>query len=494
MTDALLPPDGIDRLREALAAHRYTAAGIAARIGPAATAATARNDPRAMLRAIEGAGDPLATLIRVFVCGQTEPVTAVATALAPLPLDAAVAAGLVEFAGVGLRAGLSVEAYGDQWIVSDVDAAMRPGRSLPPEHVLGVGGASTTLAQATIRRPVATALDLGTGCGIQALHLSAHATRVTATDLSARALRFAATTAQLNGMDWELLRGDLTEPVADRRFDLVVSNPPFVVGPGTTTHTYRDSGRAGDAICAELCAAAPGLLRAGGYMQFLANWVHIAGEDWADRVADWVAGTGLDAWVIQREVSDPVGYVNLWLADAAEDPAEQPGKAAAWLDWFDANKIDAVGLGLVTLRAGGHDDPSVRVEDLRQGIDQPMGDHVAAWFDRQDWLRGQSADTLLDTRLRADDRLQLRQEASHTPQGWQVDRQFLAQTTGLHWVEQVDPIVLALVSACDGTVALRDQIDLLAAAHQADPMALADAAVPVVAHLVERAILLPEGA
>ena len=61
-------------------------------------------------------------------------------------------------------------------------------------------------------------------------------------------------------------------------------------------------------------------------------------------------------------------------------------------------------------------------------------------------------------------------------------------------MEQVDPIVLALVSACDGTVALRDQIDLLAAAHQADPMALADAAVPVVAHLVERAILLPEGA
>jgi methylase of polypeptide subunit release factors len=491
VSDALLSPDDIARLREALTAAHYTATGIADRIGPVATAAMARNDMRAALRATARSGDPLATLIRVFVCGQTEPVTAVAAALAPLALDTAVAAGLVEFSGDGLRAGLEIEAYGDQWVVSDVDASMRPGRPLPPEHVLGVGGASTTLAQATIRRPVARALDLGTGCGIQALHLSTHARRVTATDLSTRALRFAATTAQLNQLDWELLAGDLTAPVADRRFDLVVSNPPFVVGPGTTTHTYRDSGRPGDAVCAELAAAAPGLLADGGYMQFLANWLHLAGEDWTERVAGWVADTGLDAWIVQREVSDPVSYVNLWLADAAEAPGDQPARAAEWLDWFDANKIEAVGLGLVTLRAAGHDVPSVRVEDLRQPVDQPLGEHVVAWFERQDWLRGMSAETIMDARLRMDADLQLRQEATHTADGWQVDRQLLAQTTGLRWVEQVDPVVLALVSACDGTRTLGDQIDVLAAAHEVDPATLAEAAVPVVAHLVERAVLLP---
>ncbi|MCW2639396.1 MAG: methyltransferase small [Dactylosporangium sp.] len=493
MTDALLPPDGIAQLREALAGAGYTSTGIAERIGPAGTAGMRHNDLRAALRATAGAPDPLATLIRLFVCGQTEPERVVATALAPLPLSDAVRAGIVERSGDGLRAGLEIEAYGEQWIVSDVDAGLRPGQPLPPEHVLGVGGASTTLAQSTIRRPVATALDLGTGCGIQALHLSTHAARVTATDLSERALRFAATTAALSGLDWELLRGDLTTPVAGRRFDLVVSNPPFVVGPGTTTHTYRDSGRAGDAVCAELVAAAPRLLNEGGYMQFLANWLHVAGEDWDDRVAGWVAGTGLDAWVIQREVSDPVGYVNLWLADASEDPTTQPARAAAWLDWFDANKVEGVGLGLVTLRASGHDDPTVRVEDLRQAVEQPLGAQVGPWFHRQDWLRGQSTDSLLGARLVAADGLQLRQEASRGPEGWQVDRQLLALTEGLRWVEQIDPLVLALVSACDGNVALRDQLDVLAAAHEADPAALAQAAVPLVAHLVERGILLPAG-
>jgi hypothetical protein len=416
----------------------------------------------------------------------------VAAAFAPLPLAGALGAGLIEPAGPdGYRASVELEAYGDWWVLSDVSSAMRPGVPLPAEHVLGVGGASTTLVQCTIRRPVGTALDLGTGCGVQALHLSTHAGRVTATDLSARALRFAATTAALNGLDWELRQGDLAAPVAGRRFDLVVSNPPFVVGPGTATHSYRDSGRPGDAVCAELAAAAPALLADGGTMQYLANWLHVAGEDWAERVAGWVAGTGLDAWIVRREVSDPVGYVSLWLDDAAEDPAARSARAAAWLDWFDANKVEAVGLGLVTLRASGRDEPVVRVEDLRQAVDQPFGEHVAAWFDRADWLR---AHDLLGARLRAADGLRLHQEATRDASGgWAVDRQLLALPDGARWVEEVDPVVLALVNGCDGTAALGDLVEVLAAAHGVDAATLAEVAVPVAAHLVERGLLLPAG-
>lgn len=264
-------------------------------------------------------------------------------------------------------------------------------------------------------------------------------------------------------------------PVAGRRFDLVVSNPPFVAGPGTTEHTYRDSGRPGDAVCAELVAAAPGLLTDGGHMQFLANWLHVTGEQWEDRVADWLAGTGLDAWVIQREVSDPVAYVNLWLTDAAEDPARQPAIAAAWLDWFDAQKVDAVGFGLITLRAGGHDDPTVRIEDLRQTVDGSFGPLIGDWFARQDFLR--SGD-LLGTRFVAAPGLTLRQEATRGPDGWEVGQQVLSLPDGLRWNEEVDPVALTLVGACDGSVTLRDQVDVLAAAHGVPAEVLADVAVP----------------
>ena len=79
------------------------------------------------------------------------------------------------------RAAVELEPYGDWWVVSDLSTALRPGRALPGDHVLGVGGASSTLAQATIRAEVGRALDLGAGCGVQALHLSGHASSVTAT-------------------------------------------------------------------------------------------------------------------------------------------------------------------------------------------------------------------------------------------------------------------------------------------------------------------------
>lgn len=491
-----LTPDGFDRLRDALLTAGYTTSGITERIGPEATAAAAKGDVRATLRATRDT-DRLATLIRLFVCGQTEPMAAVAAALAPLSLDVAITAGLVEPAQVepgkdGFRAALELETYGDWWVVSDLSAGMRPGVPLRPDHVLGIGGASSTLAAATIRRPVQTALDLGTGCGVQALYLSGHAERVTATDLSPRALRFAAATAALNRLDWELLEGDMVAPVKGRRFDLVVSNPPFVAGPGTTTHAYRDSGRPGDAVCAELVAAAPRLLTPGGTLQFLANWLHVTGEDWRDRVTGWLAGSGLDAWIIQREVSTPLEYVNLWLADAEESPATRPARAAAWLDWFAESQVEAVGFGLITLRAGGHNDPIVRVEELRQPLSDPLGPQVAAWFDRRDWLMANGVDAILDTRFVAASGLRLRQEASLGSQGWEVGRQLLSLTGGLRWSEEVDPVALALVGGCDGKLALRDQLAVLAAAHDADPSLLAEVAVPLVSHLVERGMLIPE--
>ncbi|HEX7747000.1 MAG TPA: class I SAM-dependent methyltransferase [Micromonosporaceae bacterium] len=485
----LLSPAGVDQLRAALTSAGFTSNGIAEQLGAQATSAMARNDLRAALRATAD-GSPLSTLIRLFLCGQTEPEAAVAAAFAPLPLAEALAGGLVEPHAGGLRQGVDLEPYGDDWwVLADVPASARPGQPLAADHVLGVGGATTTLIGATVRRPVDTALDLGTGSGVQALHLSTQARAITATDVSERALRFAATTAALNGQNWELLRGDFAAPVAGRRFDLVVSNPPFVVGPGTATHSYRDSGRAGDRMGAELAAAAPDLLTEGGTMQYLANWLHVAGEDWGERVAAWFTGTGLDAWVIQREVAEPMEYVNLWLTDVGEGP--DPQRAAAWLDWFDAHKVEAVGFGIVNLRRSGDDRPVVRVEDLRQAVEPPLGAQVAAWFDRQDWVRARDDGGLLDARYRTAPGLQLRQEATLGDEGWAVDRQVLVMPQGLRWSEEIDPLVLALVSGCAGRVPLRDQLTVLAVAHDVPEADLAEAAAPIVAHLVERGVIEP---
>ncbi|HCC41175.1 MAG TPA: SAM-dependent methyltransferase, partial [Arthrobacter bacterium] len=189
------------------------------------------------------------------------------------------------------------------WVASDLAAHQQAG-VLRHDHVLGIGQASTTLVQTTVRRHVARALDLGTGCGIQSFHLLHHAEHVTATDISARALAFTRFNLLLNAralhLDPERLEdrvslrlGSLLEPVAGEEFELVVSNPPFVITPRTLGEhasgqfTYRDGGLPGDEIVSSLVAALPGVLAPGGTAQLLGNWEIPAGTEWHERPRSW---------------------------------------------------------------------------------------------------------------------------------------------------------------------------------------------------------------
>jgi hypothetical protein len=458
LTAALLSDGDADRLADALRAADYTAEAVVGLLGEEVAGALARGERVPGLRMTTG-GSPLETLIRLFLLGSTEPATAVRAALPVTDV-------LLEPDGDGFRAAIDLRPYEEWWVVADLGTDVRPG-PVRPDHVLGVGPASLTLAAATVRRSVGTALDIGTGCGVQSLHLSRHAGAVTGTDVLPRALAMARLTARLNGLDWELLEGDLLAPVEGRRFDLVVSNPPFIVGPGGTDFAYRDSGLAGDEVCRRLIRQAPGLLTEGGRCQLLANWVHRRGEPWQDRLGGWLDGLGCDAWVWQREVADPAQYAALWLTDAGEKgSAGYEARYERWLDWFAAAEVEAVGFGLVTLHRSGAADPTVRIEDVPQPIEEPAGPHVAAWFDRLDAVRGVDLATVRFDRAPG---LQLEQTAEPGPDGWAVATQRLRQPAGMRWSAPVDPAVAALVAGCDGTRPLGELAVVLELAYGIEP-------------------------
>jgi HemK-related putative methylase len=78
----------------------------------------------------------------------------------------------------------------------------------------------------------AAVLDMGTGSGVCALFAARYARQVVAVDINAAAVRCARVNALINQCEEkiEVLQGDLFAPLAGRRFDVVLFNPPFLHG------------------------------------------------------------------------------------------------------------------------------------------------------------------------------------------------------------------------------------------------------------------------
>ncbi|MGK2870623.1 MAG: DUF7782 domain-containing protein [Mycobacterium sp.] len=488
-------PVVLDALGADLRAAGYTVDGVADLLGADANAALGRGVWWPADRAADAAprkSQGLAALVRLFLLGADLPRAHLGRAFTTVPLEALVAGGVLEPTGAGtFRAALDIRPHSDGardfLVVSDQDAALRGG-PLRRDHVMGIGGASMSLARAVIRTPVRRALDLGTGCGIQALHLDGHCAEIVATDTNERALALAAATARVNGMDWDLRSGSLFEPVAGERFDLIVSNPPFVVGAGSSDYIYRDSGVAGDGLCRIIIEQVGDHLNPGGTAHIMANWV-VRKDDWRERVAGWLAGTGLHAWVVQRELADPVSYVSLWLADAGETPEQTARRGGAWLDWFADEGVTGIGMGLISLRRPRDGErPEQILEEITGADELVTGTEVEAFFARRAYLRDTGDEALLAARMSTAP-VFLEEQSLPGADGWQQVGAAVRRPGGPAAVIGVDEVLTALLAGCRGEVPLGTLIALLAAHHGVDADALAEVTLPEVRDAIGRGIL-----
>lgn len=488
----------VDSLGADLRAAGYDGDGVAAVLGDDANAALGNGawwPAQRACAAAERTSPVLVTLIRLFLLAESVSESAVRQAFPTISDVVLVANGVLRHDDDGTWcAALDIRPYADDagsyLVVSDQDAGLRNG-PVARDHVLGIGGASVSLARAVIRRPVARALDLGTGCGVQALHLAAHVGEIVATDTNDRALALARATARLNGMTWDLRNGSLFDPVAGETFDLIVSNPPFVVGTGSQDYIYRDSGVSGDALCAKLIADLPAYLAPGGTATVLANWVVSDVDDWQARPRAWFEGYPLDAWLVQRELADPISYISLWLADAGESAESIAARASTWADWFDDNGVVGIGMGVITLRAkaiGDDSTPILVIEEITGAGEEVTGPEAEAFLARQRYLAEVTDDDLLALPLSTSPVL-LEEQSLPGEQGWQAISHTVRRPGGPGAAIGLDEVSKALLAGCRGEVPLATLIDLLAGFHGVESAALAQAAMPVVRAMFARGIL-----
>ena len=159
---------------------------------------------------------------------------------------------------------------------------------------------SWLLAQMTRERvrPGETVVDPFTGSGVLAIAAAQAGASATAIDISRRAVLSARINARLNGVNLEVLRAESMAPLGDRRFDLIVANPPYVPGPDFDPRGAArawEGGWDGRRFIDRLCDEAPARLTGRGRL-LLIHSSHCGEAETLERLE----GRGLRAEVIVR--------------------------------------------------------------------------------------------------------------------------------------------------------------------------------------------------
>ena len=515
----VVTPEQATSLRADLSESGWGVEAVTTLLGEAADAALRREIRLPALRSVRASlaartdSSPVAVLTALFMLGEPVLATALDAALPRTGAAGAAGIGLVgepDEAGyvrarVDLRPHEAVDDAGEirWWVASDLGELVT-GRALAPDHVLGIGGAGLTLAGLTPRTRVRSALDLGCGCGIQTLYLLRHAEHVVATDISERALSFTAFNAALAGVcvmggpdagsgggggRLELLQGSLLEPVAGRRFDLIASNPPFVLTPpavreaGLPLMEYRD---AGGPVLPELVAGLREHLEPGAAAVMLGNWEHRDADSWREAVATWIP-EGLDGWVIEREVQDPVEYATMWLRDGGltlERDAEGFDAAlGAWIDDFEVRGVQGVGFGyLIVHRPLRPRDPWRLLEEVTTSGQGVLGHHVAEVLEVRERLAGLDDDAVADLRpVLAPD---VTEERHLIPGAAEPTVILLRQGGGLGRTIRASTVVAALAGVADGELSVGQIASAVVALTGEDAIGLRAEMVEATRHLI----------
>jgi methylase of polypeptide subunit release factors len=485
-----IPPGILAEFRATLEGHGFTKDGLLAFLQHYQSSDKGPN--LSMIRLLVREPTPLNTLCRLFLLADAVPREEVSTVF-PKPIrESLTAAGLLLPHEGNIRAVGQLTPLQSLTILSDFSPETT-GLPFAPDYVLGIGSASLNLAGLTVRREGGTVLDVGTGGGIQTLLAASFARQVVGTDTNARALGFASFNAALNGVENVTFRqGSLYEPVQGETFDLIVSNPPFVISPNTSEEFRTATDRPGDAITEAVVRGAGERLNQDGFAVLLLNWHHQNDDDWAERPLSWAEGDAWGRWLLCFDTDSPFAYASRFLNDGTLrlDSRELASEMDRWLAYYREHGVGRVSAGALVLFKTHT--PWVRSERIarhvyRQGF---CGDQIER-ICRAESLLADISDprALLDRRFRLAPHHRLTHELALTKGRWTVLSETLSFARGLDLAGAVDPNVTALLERLDGERPLRAAIKDVARLLGVEPTDLEEPVLAVMGRLLRTGLL-----
>jgi len=440
------------RVADYLRAAAYDARTVCERLGVADLFAV-DDLPRETIPLPPAADDPLAFLVRTFLLLQPLPEAALRARLDAATRAAFERLGLLTRDREGWSAPVLLYPVGDFHVVSDRHRGQDGSPLIPASDAVfpALFPGSTLFLRLLPQGAYEDALDLGAGTGIAALELSRRVRRVVATDLTERATHFAQFNRLLNACDnVEAVAGDLYEPVAGRTFDCVVAHPPYVPSPDDA-FVFRDGGPTGERLVRRMITELPDVLRPGGvFCAVCAAW-DTADGPLEQRVRGWL-GPRADEFDVLLGVETEQRPAEL-AAQLARPERRVGGTVEEWEGRFrEAGLACHVYGALALARRTAAGTPA----DLRTWLGATThGAHlerVLAALGRRAAEQGAGARAAVLDALRPRVAEGLSVQVEYTPRRGDLTPNEVILTTQEPFRSrtQVDPWMLALVSAFDG--------------------------------------------
>ena len=360
------------------------------------------------------------------------------------------------------------------------------------EMVLWPNPTSKFLSRFAVRHHSRATLDLGTGSGILSLGASRHSDVVVATDLNERAVSCARFNARLNDVEnIEVMAGDCFEPVKGRRFDLILSNPPFFITP-QGDYLFCENPMELDSLCRRLVKEASAYLNEGGYLQMLCEWAQIKGQPWEERVAEWLENTGCDAWVMKGLTQDPEEYAQQRIKETSEDTSQDAASFHGYMNYYRHRGVEAIHDGLIVMRRREGKN-WVRIEEVPTTPKGELGEMIVSTFAAHTMMQQIDSDEkLLALKPRMALNSRLEQVCTQHQGQWRAEALTLRLISGFPFHMNVQPLVAEFLVTCDGTRTAGEAIQAFASSANAPIAAVQKECLGIIRRLLERGFMVAE--
>ena len=428
------------------------------------------------------------TLLRIFVEGR-EVSEGEARAALSQSFTSVLGLGLLTSGDGRVKSNLRLRVRAEGTFADDFSSRLTKS---PEDFVMGVASTTRMVRALALPGKRDRILDLCCGGGWLGITLKEENSSVIGSDLNPRALEISRFNARMNGVagiDWRL--GSWYEKVPEK-FDLIISNPPFVISPGGQSVALDTEDN--ETVIPSVLGGIADRLNPGGSFCMLLDWHFMDEEEWSRVPLAGFDHAELQILLFEIKRQTPEEYARHWVG---QDP--RFGESGAFREEVDRWVCFLKDRGYLGLSSGflvirkclpGEEWLLKESRELAQ-FNSTTSVDLLGIFEGQSWLKNNQHD-FLDLHFKVADGLIQTSQSFLKDGKWEVANLKLTSAGLVAYDGHIDQSLLDIIDAASEGRTIREILPALAAPLGVEPEAISDQVSDLVKELISLGIILPK--